>query len=424
MAADRSDTRFGRDGFVDTKAPRFVDPGPAAPNIWELVPHGRGFVGVLADLTSRQDVFGLVRYRRNGALGRGFGDGGFTRPLELNVGAQAQAAAVDARGRIVVAGFTHRFRRTPLLVRFRPNGSLDHSFGKGGIVNPRRLPHGGGAVHDVVIQRNGRILVAGGIGEKGIGENGFRSGGFVTAFRPNGKVDRSFGSGGRVAFDLPRPEGDYSGLKQLRLLRDGRILVSGLQDGGLFLARLLPNGRLDRSFGGGDGTVSAFDGNHHFGCSGNCWSAAPIALRPDGKIVALAAEFPDAPVIYRFDPDGVLDRGFGDDGRVKIHRKGVWLQAFDLELQQGRIVVSGFDQAKHGKAKLSFCVMRFRGDGSIDRSFGHHGVVFRSRNEFSGAYALLPQSRGRLLVAGGGQDHAEGERWSRSVLLLSRYLPG
>jgi uncharacterized delta-60 repeat protein len=424
QAADRSDRTFGGDGFVKTPVPKAVDFGPVAPNIWELVPHGRGSVGVLADLTSRQDVFGLVRYRRDGVLGRAFGDEGFTRPLSLNVAAQAQAAAADRHGRIVVVGFTHRFRRIPLLVRYRPNGSLDRSFGTGGVVNPRRLPHGGGAVHDVVIEPGGRILVAGTIGEKGIGENGTRSGGFVAAYRQDGSVDRSFGRAGRVRFDLPRPEGDYSGLKQLRILSDGRILVSGFEDGKLFLARLLPSGRLDRSFGGGDGTVAVFNGDHGSGCSANCWSASSFAIRPDGKIVALSAEFPDAPAIYRFNPDGTLDRGFGDGGLVKIHRKGVWLQAFDLDLQRGRIVVSGFDQAKHGKAKLSFCVLRFRGDGRVDRGFGHNGAVIRSRNEFSGAYALLPQPQRRLLVGGGGQDRAEGARWSRSVLLLTRILPG
>jgi uncharacterized delta-60 repeat protein len=421
-AADRTDPRFGAGGFVETKAPKFVDPGPVGPNVWDIARHGHGFVGALTDLSSRQNVFGLVRYRHNGSLDRSFGDGGFTRPLQLNVGTQAQGVAVDPRGRIVVAGFTHRFRPIPLLVRFRPAGSLDRSFGEGGIVNLRHLRKGGGAVHDVVIEPNGRIVVAGTISEKGIGENGIRSGGFVAAFRPDGEVDHSFGKAGRVHFDLPRPNGDYSGLKSLELLKGGRILVSGFEDGKLFLARLLPGGGLDRSFGG-DGSVAVFTGNHTFGCYDTCWNAAPVAVRADGKILALSADFPDPAVIYRFYADGTLDRGFGDGGAVKIHRKGVWLQAFDLALQRGRIVVSGFDQVKHGKAKLSFSVLRFHGDGSVDRGFGRNGAVIRSRNEFSGAYALLPQSRGRLLAAGGGQDKTKGAHWSRSVLLLTRYLP-
>jgi len=423
-AADQTDPRFGAGSFVVTKAPKFVDPGPVGPNVWDLARHGHGFVGVLADLSSRQNVFGLVRYRHNGSLDRSFGGGGFTRPLQLNVGTQAQGVAVDARGRIVVAGFTHRFRPIPLLARFRRTGSLDRSFGKGGIVNLRHLRKGGGAVHDVVVEPGGRIVVAGTISENGIGENGIRSGGFVAAYRPNGEVDRSFGKAGRAHFDLPRPNSDYSGLKSLELLRDGRILVSGFEDGKLFLARLLADGRLDSSFGGGDGRVAVFTGNHTYGCYDLCWNAAPVAVRADGKILALSADFPDLAVIYRFRADGTLDRGFGDRGRVRVHRKGVWLQAFDLALQRGRIVVSGFDQVKHGKAKLSFCVLRFHADGRVDRRFGHNGAVIRSRNEFSGAYALLPQSRGRLLVGGGGQDRAKGARWSRSVLLLSRYLPG
>jgi uncharacterized delta-60 repeat protein len=422
-AADRTDHRFGGHGFVVTPAPKAVDFGPVAPNIWELAPHGRGFVGVLADLTTRQDVFGLVRYSRNGRLDRGFGDGGFTRPLPLNLSAQAQGVAVDTRGRLVVAGYSRGNRRIPLVVRFRPGGSLDRSFGKGGIVSLPRLHHGGGAVHDVVIEPRGRIVVAGTISEKGIGRNGIRFAGFVAAYRPNGAVDRSFGKAGRVYFHLPRPNGDYSGLKSLQVVDAGRILVSGFEDGKLFLARLFPDGRLDGSFGSGDGKVAVFAGNHTYGCFENCWNAAPIAVRRDGKILALSADFPDAAAIFRFDADGTLDRGFGRAGVVKVQRKGVWLQAFDMALQNGRIVISGFDQVKHGKAHLSFCVLRFRADGRVDRGFGRDGAVIRSRNALSGAYSLLPQAGGRMLVGGGGQDRAKGERWSRSVLVLTRYLP-
>ena len=253
QAADRA-TRGFRGGIVETPVPKFLDPGPVAPNVWDLSRHRGGFVGALADLTSRQDVFALVRYRHNGTLDRGFGDDGFARPLPLQAAAQAQGVAVAPDGGIVVAGFSQGRRRIPLIVRYRAEGSLDRSFGNKGIVSLRQ---DGGAPHDVAIEPSGRIVVAGADRERGIGLNGPRSGGFVAAYLPDGQVDTSFGRAGRVDFDLPRPTGSYSGLKSIVTLSDGRLLASGFQDGDPFMARLLQRRPTwTPSFGSGKGTVA------------------------------------------------------------------------------------------------------------------------------------------------------------------------
>lgn len=427
QAADRSDPGFGGKRLIKMALPPGVDEGPVAPNIWDLAKVRGGFVGALADLTARQDAFAAVRYRRNGVLDRRFGKKGFTRPLRLKDGrGQAQAIAVQGNGRIVLAGYWRRKpgRSRPLLARFHPDGSLDRSFGSDGVAFWRRRGrHGSEVLHDVAIQPSGRIVGVGAVGEHGIGESSRSPAGLVIAYRPDGRVDRSFGRGGRVAFRAPGG-GEYTGFKTVRVLPDGRLLVAGFHHGRLFLVRLLPDGRLDPGFGGGTGKVLMTVNPEGGGCGGNCFSSAAPVLRPDGRIVVLSSIFPDVPVVVRLWPGGELDRGFGRRGIVKVRVKRHRLNPFNLTLQRGRILVVGWDEARRHGSILSFATLRYRADGRLDRRFGRGGVVVRRPGEFSGAFAVLGQRGGKVVVGGGGQDKAEGDRWYSSFLLLTRYLPG
>lgn len=433
QAADRTDRSFGGDGFVKDWVGPVVDPGPLGPNIWDLAEDRGGFVGSLADLSAEQEYFGAVRYRRNGSIDRRFGRRGFTRPIGRKYSsgrAQAQGIAVQRDGRIVVVGWRHpEGHAAPLLVRYRRDGSFDRSFGLRGVVTQKLDNFRPGEIlHDVAIEPNGRIVAVGARGEHGFGLSSGHPAGLVVAYRPDGRVDRSFGEGGRELFPAPGGHGEYTGLKSIEVLGDGRLLVAGYHFGSLFVARLLPDGRLDRSFGGGDGKLVTFANPYGRGdaCPGICWSAAPFVLRPDGRILVIAATWPDLPVLLRLTADGEVDRSFGRRGWVRVFPKGHYFQPFDLALQGRRIVVSGFDEWYDGKGNggLAFMVLRYLGDGRIDHSFGRRGLVVRHEGPFSGAYAILNQGF-RVVVAGGGEDaREESDKWYSSFLLLTRYLPG
>src|SRR5262245_28739330 len=100
----------------------------------------------------------------------------------FTLGDGVQAVAVDANGRIVAAGFYFPWLdeselpgETLALARFNPDGSLDTSFGTGGVVK-------GGPVPSVVaIDRNGEIIVVGT---------------WISRYHENGALDTSFGNGG------------------------------------------------------------------------------------------------------------------------------------------------------------------------------------------------------------------------------------
>jgi uncharacterized delta-60 repeat protein len=332
---------------------------------------------------------------------------------------------VEPSGRIDIAGFRQADgASSPLLAAYRPDGSLDPSFGAGGIVAPKLGRGGGSVVHDLALQSSGRLIAVGAGSEYPIGQSGRRPTGIVTAYRADGGIDRSFGRKGRAVFRARSNRWEYTGLKTVEVLPDDRILVAGFRFGSLLMAKLLPNGRPDPSFGGGDGKISMYLGNRHTVCSKTCWLATPFEILPDGRIVVLVADSPDLPVIVRLQADGTLDPSFGRGGRIRVGPVDRhYLQPFDLALQGDRILLGGFDESRLGDEELAFTVFRYFEDGRLDPSFGEGGVDYRPTGPFSGTYAFLDQGDGRVVAAGGGEDQIEGEPYYYSYLLLTRYLP-
>ncbi|MCB0771232.1 MAG: hypothetical protein KDC00_12610, partial [Flavobacteriales bacterium] len=71
-----------------------------------------------------------------------------------------QDIAVQADGRIVAVGFANTPTKVIIVLRYLPDGSLDTDFGTGGVVLTS-IGGLGDAAHRVVIQADGRIVVAG-----------------------------------------------------------------------------------------------------------------------------------------------------------------------------------------------------------------------------------------------------------------------
>ena len=106
--------------------------------------------------------FVVTRYNTDGTLDTTFGRGGKVRTDFPGLAAVPSSVVIQSDGKIVVAGgafplFT--FLGNFELVRYNPNGSLDSSFGNGGIVTTT-FPEGSYAF-DVALQPDGKIIAAG-----------------------------------------------------------------------------------------------------------------------------------------------------------------------------------------------------------------------------------------------------------------------
>jgi uncharacterized delta-60 repeat protein len=113
-----------------------------------------------ADLSDTRTA--LVRFNVNGSLDSTFGSFGKVVTNIAPNGSITQAAALQPDGKIVVGSgvYDNLFRLDVMLIRYHPNGSLDESFGIGGIVKTDLQGHPE-VIRDLTIDSYGRIVVTG-----------------------------------------------------------------------------------------------------------------------------------------------------------------------------------------------------------------------------------------------------------------------
>ncbi|MCI0459453.1 MAG: hypothetical protein L0Z62_21090 [Gemmataceae bacterium] len=138
---------------------------------------------------------------------------------------QAQALAVQPDGKIVVVGLTESgFSNVLGLARYESNGALDGTFGTGGKVVTDLYPGNyGEEALAVAIQASGRIVVA---GTAWVWTPSGPIGDFVLArYASNGSLDPRFGSNGAVTTDF---RGLRDGAAALAIQADGKIVAAGV----------------------------------------------------------------------------------------------------------------------------------------------------------------------------------------------------
>jgi uncharacterized delta-60 repeat protein len=384
------DATFGGDGRVTTSFS-----GGAEANAIAIQPDG-----MIVAAGGSGGRFALARYGKRGHLDVAFGgDGRVT--TSLGASAEARAVAVQADGRIIAAGDEGDHARFAL-ARYGTDGRLDRRFGGDGTVTTR-IWRGGAFADAVAIQPDGRIIAA---GQTSRGDGAAAA---VVRYLADGRLDRSFGGDGVVTIRFTELTGAAYGVA---IQPDGRIVIVGEGNaaGGFSVARLLPDGRLDRAFGG-DGIV----------ITTKLGGARAVALQPDGKVVVVgtAEDFAGPFAIARYLPDGERDRRFGggsgfvtvDMGDGEENAQGVAIQP------DGRIVVVGYTDVPHefGDTGVgAFALARLRPRGRLDVSFGQAGRVLTTFDAgLALGLAVGLQSNGRIVAAG----------WAGGHFGLARYLP-
>ena len=151
-----------------------------------------------------------------------FGSGGMVM-TDINKSTDlAEAVAIQADGKLVVVGTVYKnndFSNEDFVVtRYNTDGTLDITFGRGGKVRTD-FPGLAAVPSSVVIQPNGKIVVAGGAFPLFTFLGDFK----VVRYNPNGSLDQSFGDGGIVTTTFPA--GSYA--FDVALQPDGKIIAAG-----------------------------------------------------------------------------------------------------------------------------------------------------------------------------------------------------
>ncbi|HEX8266607.1 MAG TPA: FG-GAP-like repeat-containing protein [Pyrinomonadaceae bacterium] len=347
--------------------------------------------------------FSVARFNADGSVDNTFGSLGVAQiDFYPNQPSAASALAVQADGKIVAVGQTSTLFGSLVdqsdfaLARFLPTGALDTTFGTGGkVITP------GSSIDDlteIVIQPDGKIVTTG-LKLARMGSSIYRGTEFFALrYTSNGALDSGFGNNGTVSvsFDIPTNPIQGSQTCQTLLLQpDGKIVVGGNiaifgLSGGTAVARFLPNGQPDDTFGtNGKSNFTLFDGLNS------------MALYPDGKFILVGTTGGDFGVA-RLTTAGALDNTFGTGGKVTTSIEAQSDVATDVKIQpNGKIVVAGYSSASD-TVNQNFALARYNPDGSLDISFDDDGKVItdfgNNANDFINGIALLAD--GKILAGG------------------------
>ncbi len=312
--------------------------------------------------------FAVLRHGRDGTLDTTFGNGGkVTTAIAAGTGSDmAQAVAVQPDGKIVVAGTT-AVSGTDLdfvLVRYLADGRLDTSFGNGGKVVTSFGPSTD-HLNAIALQDDGKIVVAGD-SDRGSTTTGVD---FALArYLPNGTLDNSFGNGGTVITPI-RAQSSRDSAYALLLQTVGneqRIVAVG-GEGDFVAARYTAGGALDQGFGSG-GKIAALFGNATIG------AAQAVTLAGD-KLV-LAGQIQNDVALARLNADGSLDAGFGTGGKVITPVSATnWDTATALVRQADGKLLAGGWVYEGGSSSANFALARYSAEGVLDTGFGAQGLV-------------------------------------------------
>ena len=398
-AAGDLDPTFGAGGQVTTDLRRSSDlaNAVAVQADGKLVVVGQTY----QDNDFSDEDFVVARYNTDGTLDRTFGSRGRVKTDFPGLAAVASSVVIQADGKILVAGgafplFT--FAGNIEVVRYNRNGSLDTSFGNGGIVTT--IFPAGSYAFAIALQSDSKIVVAGTVfvdfdpGE--MSDTDFA----LARYNPDGSPDATFGSGGQVMTDFFGKEDDaFSVLIQ----PDGKIVAVGsANDPANFYdfaaVRYLSNGAIDPSFGVAGEVTTDFRG-------GGFDRARAAALQSDGSIVAagFATTVSGASqnfAVARYTSSGVLDPAFSADGKAQVDFGSFLQSAYQVLLQSdGKIITVGYPNSESSDS--DFLLARLTTTGTLDPSFGIGGEVRTSFGDLNGgALGAALQADGKIVAVG------------------------
>jgi len=345
--------------------------------------------------TGAADYAAIARYNLDGSLDTSFGTSGIAK---LSDGATYfDSLAVQSDGKIVAVGRNGAFNF--FVCRFTAAGALDTSFDSDGKVG---IAITGAAdteyAHDVAIDSNGKIIVAG-TADTSVG---------VARLNSDGSLDTGFDSDGKLTFTYG---GSSSSAAAVAVQSDDRIVIAGGTGGDVGMARLNTDGSFDTNFDSDGKLVSSLGGSE---------AASALAIDSSGNFVITGGKDTNL-FAARYTSTGSLDTTFNSTGSATLDLGSSDESANGLQIQSdGKIILGGYSNA-------DFAVVRLNTDGSKDSYFGAAGVVI---TDFGRAgtnpntasdyiQGITLQSDGKLVAAGYRQQpNAQGS------VTFARYLTG
>lgn len=386
------DPSFGRGGVatVSFGLTEFLQ-GPVV-----VQPDGKVIVTGSYDFGENGHKIVLARLMGDGTLDASFGEGGKVTVTLASSYAVPTAAAVQADGKIVVAGYLGTDAGYVFgAIRIKGDGSMDSTFAEAGVATTLILEND--ILQSMKILKNGNILVM------GTSSDTINSYAAVARYKSNGSPDSSFNSDGIATITLP---GQLQGCTLAGVLPGGRMIVAGstVIDSMTrhFLSRVNRDGTLDSTFG--------TDGVRFLEADGKPLEIGSILLSPTGAIVFTGTKPLDGSadaevVLARYDSNGAAEATFANNGLLALNTTPGYDLGGGLDIQaNGNIVYGaiGIYAPDIGMApSRGFMVLRSTASGLLDSSWGGDGITEAPTGSGDNtALSMTQQKDGKILVAG------------------------
>jgi uncharacterized delta-60 repeat protein len=325
---------------------------------------------------------------QNAALDPNFGMGGYTiTPNTLLI----NCFDFDTNGDIITTGFSKKtngyYRLT--LTKTNADGILDTSFGTNGIVTTA-VEHSEEPL-DIVVQPDGKIIVAGGAN---LGPTPTSPGvyiGFVVRYNNDGSLDTTFATNGIYREPMAKH------FDSIILLSDSSIMLGGLTSTEGVLVKLQSNGLLNTTFGN-NGILSLYSHNFQF-------ISRNTILLSDGKLLCSGYDYSDInnlkTAYCKVDIQGNFDSSFGNNGKAIIDLYNTSPDVNEViytakELPNGSIVFKGNIIDWFGMTYSTNFLIKINSNGILDTNFGTNGIALHTYPDSR----LEVQPDGKIITGG------------------------
>jgi len=343
---------------------------------------------------SDNDVI-VLRFDPNGTIDTNFGSNG-TYIYDSGMGHDVGLAiAVQSDDMILVVGYqSNGVDDDVLVIRLNTDGFPDPNFASNGVF----IYHGGSGsdgAFDLQLQEDGSIIIA------GYSDSGIDTDLLVMRLTAQGLLDTTFNTDGTTMLDGGNGH-DFG--SRLAIQPNQSIVVAGssynASDNDIMVVRFDANGILDQTFGdngivlldGGD-----FDRGYGVGIDSH-GNILVTGLRTQPDIDYTDYDIP----VFRLDPNGVLDASFGYNG-MALYDGGSHEECYDLVVQcDDSVLVTGHSGSSDGGVSdWALVVLKYDPNGILDTTFGNQGVYSYDPTENTEwGYGLVLQPDGKIVVTG------------------------
>ena len=356
-----------------------------------LQPDGK-IVGVgQLNFNSENNEFFVVRYNSDGSKDTEFGIAGLNTTL-FGVSSGANTVALQSDGKIVVAGFTSSQHITNgittsykiMAVRYNSDGTLDTTFNTTGIFTFAN--EWTGYIKDIAIQEDGKIVMAGSMGDRPV----------LVRLNEDGTLDTSFAETGYTN-NLPVGGWGTPGIyNKLKICSDGSIVAAGRLGIDMLLSKYNSDGTLYATFGNQGVVMVAGLPNTALANGLTITSNDDILL--SGEVYN--GDLSDG-VVAKFNENGVLVTDFADNGFLITNLgTGMSMSGIEVAMSNNKIVVGYLSGTIYN---YDFTIAAYHLNGNADTSFGTNGSTtffFDDPVRHDYLRSMIVQPDGKILVGG------------------------